>query len=84
MTGFGIGPVLEEFTGVSRIAVLRGGGLGDLMYAVPAVTALKAAYPKSTVTLLGTPIHAELLAQVESPVDETAILPFAEGVRPGP
>lgn len=84
MTGYGIGPVLEEFTGVMRIAVLRGGGLGDLMYAVPAVTALKAAYPKATVTVLGTPIHAELLAQVESPVDETAILPFAEGIRPGP
>lgn len=84
MTGYGIGPVLEEFTGVTRIAVLRGGGMGDLMYAVPAVTALKAAYPKATVTVLGTPIHAELLAQVESPVDETAILPFAEGIRPGP
>lgn len=83
MTGYGVGPVLEEFTEVSRIAVLRGGGLGDLMYAIPAVTALKAAYPESTVTLLGTPIHAELLAQVESPVDETVILPFAEGVRPG-
>jgi ADP-heptose:LPS heptosyltransferase len=84
ITGHGIGPVLEAFSGVSRIAVLRGGGLGDLMFALPAVAALKAAYPGASVTLLGTPVHAELLAQTVGPVDETVILPFAEGVRPGP
>jgi ADP-heptose:LPS heptosyltransferase len=80
----GIGPVLEPFSDVSRIAVLRGGGLGDLMFALPAVAALKAAYPEATVTLLGTPVHAELLSQTVGPVDETVILPFSEGVRPGP
>ena len=84
ITGHGIGPVLEEFGGVSRIAVLRGGGLGDLMYALPAVAALKAAYPGASVTLLCTPVQAELLSQTVGPVDETVILPFAEGVRPGP
>ncbi|MFE4541786.1 glycosyltransferase family 9 protein [Arthrobacter sp. NPDC056727] len=84
ITGHGIGPVLEAFGGVSRIAVLRGGGLGDLMYVLPAVAALKAAYPGATVTLLCTPVQAELLSQTVGPVDETVILPFAEGVRPGP
>jgi len=84
ITGQGIGPVLEAFSGVSRIAVLRGGGLGDLMFALPAVAALKAGYPGASVTLLGTPVHAELLSQTVGPVDETVILPFAEGVRPGP
>ena len=84
ITGQGIGPVLEPFSGISRIAVLRGGGLGDLMFALPAVAALKAAYPGATVTLLGTPVHAELLSQTAGPVDETVILPFSEGVRPGP
>lgn len=84
ITGHGIGPVLEPFSGVSRIAVLRGGGLGDLMFALPSVAALKAAYPGASITLLGTPVHAELLAQTVGPVDETVILPFAEGVRPGP
>lgn len=82
-TGYGVGPVLEKFTGISRIAVLRGGGLGDLMFALPAVAALKAAYPQASLTLLGTPIHAELLSETEGPVDETVILPFSEGVRPG-
>ena len=79
----GVGPVVEAFTGVSRIAVLRGGGLGDLMFALPAVTALKQAYPGSSVTLLGTPLHESLLAEVRSPVDDVMVLPFAEGVRPG-
>jgi len=79
----GVGPVLEKFSNVSRIAVLRGGGLGDLMFALPAMSALKAAYPEASLTLLGTPMHAELLSQTEGPVDETVILPFSQGVRPG-
>jgi ADP-heptose:LPS heptosyltransferase len=82
--GTGVGPVLEKFDGVSRIAVLRGGGLGDLIFAIPAMAALKAAYPRATITLLGTPIHEQLLAATSSPVDEVCILPFSEGVRPRP
>lgn len=81
--GVGVGPVLEKFDAVSRIAVLRGGGLGDLMFAIPAMAALKAAYPAAHLTLLGTPIHEAVLGAVESPVDEVVVLPFAEGVRPG-
>lgn len=78
-----VGPVLHRFSGVRRIAVLRGGGLGDLIFALPAVTALRSAYPGAVITLLGTPVHRSLLAAVQSVVDEVQILPFAEGVRPG-
>ena len=81
--GMGVGPVLEKFPDVARIAVLRGGGLGDLIFAIPAMAALKAAYPGAELTLLGTPIHQALLDAVTSPVDEVRVLPFAEGVRPG-
>lgn len=63
--------------------MLRGGGLGDLIFAIPAMAALKAAYPAATLTLLGTPVHQALLAATESPVDEVCVLPFSEGVRPG-
>jgi ADP-heptose:LPS heptosyltransferase len=83
ITGWGVGPVLETFSDVARIAVLRGGGLGDLLFALPAVSALAAAYPGATVTLLGTPGHAELLGSTPSPVRDVRILPKAEGVRPG-
>ena len=83
-TAGGVGPVLGRFAGVSRIALLRGGGLGDLMFALPAVSALKAAYPGSTVTLLGTPVHEALVAATHTAVDDVMVLPVAEGVRPGP
>lgn len=81
--GTGVGPVLEKFSGIRRIAVLRGGGLGDLMFALPAVNALAAAYPEAEITLLGTPVHQELLDVTDSPVSRVEILPHAEGVRPG-
>lgn len=84
ITGWGVGPVLEKFPDVSRIAVLRGGGLGDLLFVLPAVSALLAAYPGATVTLLGAPSHAELLANTAGPVSDVRVLPIAKGVRPGP
>ncbi|MGF9647143.1 glycosyltransferase family 9 protein [Pseudarthrobacter oxydans] len=82
-TGTGVGPILEKFESVSRIAVLRGGGLGDLIFAIPAIAALKEAYPQASITLLGTPAHKALIAATKSPVDEVQVLPFSEGVRPG-
>lgn len=83
ITGWGVGPVLEKFPDVSRIAVLRGGGLGDLLFALPAIAALAAAYPGASVTLLGAPCHAELLSNTVGPIRDARILPIAEGVRPG-
>lgn len=79
----GVGPVLAKFQDVQRIAVLRGGGLGDLIYTYPALFALRRAYPEARVTLLGTPIHAALVAATEGPVDDVEVLPFAKGVRDG-
>ena len=83
VVGTGVGPVLERFEGISRIAVLRGGGLGDLLFAVPAIAALKAAYPEAEVTLLGTPIHQQVVNATIGPIDKVRILPYSEGVRPG-
>ncbi|WP_144660029.1 glycosyltransferase family 9 protein [Paenarthrobacter nicotinovorans] len=80
----GIGPVLEKFRDVQRIAVLRGGGLGDLIYTYPALNALKSAYPEATITLLGTPVHAALAAATDGPVDDVELLPVARGVHDGP
>ncbi|MFF1385087.1 glycosyltransferase family 9 protein [Arthrobacter sp. NPDC058288] len=79
----GVGTILGAFQDVTRIAVLRGGGLGDLLFALPAVSALKAAYPGSRVTVLGTPLHSALVQGTAGPVDGVRIVPFAEGVRPG-
>ncbi|MFC0528960.1 glycosyltransferase family 9 protein [Phytohabitans kaempferiae] len=67
---------------VERIAVLRANALGDLMFALPALDALRAAYPSAEIVLLGGPLHAELLTSRPGPVDGVAIVPPVEGLRP--
>ncbi len=78
-----VGPVLEPFADIRRIAVLRGGGLGDLMFAMPAIVALKSRYPEADITLLGMPAHAALLEGRPGPVADVVELPMFPGVRPG-
>jgi ADP-heptose:LPS heptosyltransferase len=79
-----IGRPADRFDGVGRIAVLRGGGLGDLIGALPALAALRATYPDARITLLGTPGSAALLdGRPASPVDETVVVPPHPGVRDG-
>ena len=70
--------------GVARIAVLRAGGLGDLVLSLPALEALRAAYPDAEITLLGRPWHAEFLRGRPSPVDAVVVVPVATGVREEP
>ncbi|MGV0111617.1 glycosyltransferase family 9 protein [Arthrobacter sp. CP30] len=82
-TARAVGPVLPPFEDVRRIAVLRGGGLGDLMFALPAIAALKSRYPDAEITLLGMPGHAALLGGRPGPVSRIVELPFSPGVRPG-
>jgi ADP-heptose:LPS heptosyltransferase len=60
---------------VASIAVLRAlPGLGDLLCAVPALRALRAAHPGARITLIGLPAVAPLLARFAGYVDE--LLPF--------
>ncbi len=74
----------ERFGDVRRIVVLRGGGLGDLLFAMPALVAIRAAYPGAEITLLGTPLHADLLAGRPAPVDRVEVLPIARGIHEPP
>ncbi|TMR27058.1 glycosyltransferase family 9 protein [Nonomuraea zeae] len=66
--------------GVRRIAVLRANALGDYLLAVPALEALKRAYPGARLTLLGRPWHEEFLTGRPGPVDEVVALPPISGV----
>lgn len=71
---------MRPFDDVHRIAMLRGGGLGDLMFVLPAAHAVRAAYPGAEIVLLGTGQHARLLDGRPGPIDRALRLPAAKGV----
>lgn len=76
--------------GVRKIAVLRANALGDYLFALPALDALRSAYPEARITLLGAPWHADVLAGRAGPIDRVLVVPAAPGLRdpvpddPGP
>jgi ADP-heptose:LPS heptosyltransferase len=55
--------------------VLRANGIGDFVVAIPALEALRAAYPDARITYLGLPWHAELLEGRPGPWDEVDAVP---------
>ena len=76
-----IGVAGELLPDVRRIAVLRANALGDFVFALPALAALRAAYPDAELVLLAAPWHAALLAARPSPVDRVLVIPPAPGIR---
>jgi ADP-heptose:LPS heptosyltransferase len=61
--------------GVRRIAVLRANALGDFIFALPALDALRTAYPDAEIVLLGRSWHASLLEGRPGAVDRVAVVP---------
>jgi ADP-heptose:LPS heptosyltransferase len=70
--------------GVRKIAVLRANGIGDLVFALPALDALRAAYPSAEIVLLAADWHEGLLAGRPGPVDRVIPIPPSTGVRQEP
>src|SRR2546429_1911826 len=60
---------------VDKIAVLRANAIGDYILALPALDALRAAYPDAEIVLLGAPWHARFLTGRPGPVDRVIELP---------
>jgi len=73
----------EPVPNVRKIAVLRANGLGDYIVALPALEALRAAYPDAEIVLLGTAWHRAFLAGRPGPVDRVVLVPASRGVNGG-
>lgn len=66
---------------VEKIAVLRAGGLGDFIFTLPALWALRAAYPGAEITLLGGPLQVALLKGRDEPAQRSILVPPSTGVN---
>ena len=66
--------------GVRKIAVLRPNAVGDFMFALPALHALKHSHPDAEIVLLGKAWHAAFLNRRPGPVDRVAVMPPVPGV----
>lgn len=75
---------MNRLTNVRKIAVLRANGLGDFIFSVPALQALKATYPAAELVYLGNPWHKAFLTGRPGPIDRVVVIPVSEGVRMEP
>ena len=65
----------------AKIAVLRANAIGDLLFALPALAALRHAFPKAEITLLGRRWHRDFFRARPSPVDRVIVVPPCKGVN---
>jgi len=74
-------PPLEE---VRSILVLRPNAVGDFIYALPCLYALRATYPQARIVYIGKQWHADFLADRPGPIDEVLVIPPCPGVGAAP
>ncbi|HVL77028.1 MAG TPA: glycosyltransferase family 9 protein, partial [Noviherbaspirillum sp.] len=63
-----------------RIVVVRPNAVGDFIYALPCLHALRATWPQARITYVGKQWHADFLAGRPGPIDEVAVIPPCPGV----
>lgn len=71
---------MNKVEGVKKIAVLRANALGDFIFALPALTALKQTYSDAEIVYLGKKWHHDFLTGRPSPVDRVVVIPPFRGV----
>lgn len=65
---------------VHSIVAVRPNAIGDFMFALPALHALRRTYPQAKIVLLGKQWHADFLNSRPSPVDKVIVMPPTPGV----
>lgn len=73
-------PTADRVPGVRKIAVLRANALGDLIFTLPALEALRTGYPDAEIVLLAKHWHREFLCDRPGPVDRVVVIPPYPGV----
>jgi ADP-heptose:LPS heptosyltransferase len=71
---------LTTITGVKKIAVLRANVLGDFIFALPALQALRVTWPHAEIVYLGRAWHSEFLNGRKGPWDRVIAVPVFKGI----
>ena len=66
---------------IKKIAILRANALGDFLVTLPAIDAIRAAYPNAEIVLLGKPWHKEFLIKGRCVIDRVIVVPPLKGIR---
>lgn len=69
---------------IRKILALRPNAVGDFVFALPALHALRHTYPEARIVYLGKPWHAEFLKDRPAPVDDVIVMPPVPGVGAPP
>jgi ADP-heptose:LPS heptosyltransferase len=70
----------EVLPNVERIAVLRPNAVGDFVFALPALHALRSAYPHARIVYISKQWHADFLHDRPGPIDAVEVIPPCPGV----
>lgn len=70
---------LAEFM-IKKIAVLRANALGDYIFSLPALQALRETFGNAEIVLLGRAWHKEYLQNRPGPVDRVVVVPLYPGI----
>jgi ADP-heptose:LPS heptosyltransferase len=74
----------EHVTGVSKIAVVRVNALGDFIFVLPALRALRDTYPEAEIVFLGKRWHHDFVPGRVPAIDRVIIVPPCAGVGEEP
>lgn len=69
-----------ELSGIKKIAVLRANALGDFIFVLPALQALKGTFPDAEIVYFGNKWHKEFLSGRPSPVNRVEVVPKCHGI----